>query len=180
VEVIALRGVDLEHLRENGDAKPPTRWVKQTSLTKRRMTECDVLVASSGAGPCGRPLWACSHLEKLFGRPVLYSNFCKRYRATSPVHAVYLDRFLFEMRRSGEIWDFINGTSLPNLDSRGLLNGKATLLPPTEILEAFAAFVRPIYKRLYSGETRTLAMIRDALLPKLLSGDLSLKAALTA
>jgi type I restriction enzyme S subunit len=179
VEVVALRGVDLEHLREYGDAKPPTRWITKTSLTKRRMSENDVLVASSGLGPCGRPLWACAQIEELFGKPVLYSNFCKRYRAESSIHAIYLDRSLFEMRRSGEIWEFINGTSLPNLDSQGLLNGKTMLVPPADVLEAFAQFVRPIYHRLYSGESRTLASLRDALLPKLLSGELLLAANFT-
>jgi type I restriction enzyme S subunit len=173
IEVAALRGVDLEHLRERGDANPPRRWIKESSLAKRRMSACDVLVASSGAGPCGRPLWVSPHLEAAFPVPVLYSNFCKRYRAATPAHALYFDRVLFEMRASGEIWDFINGTSLPNLDSNGLLTGKSVLVPPVEILEKFAAFVQPIYERLYSRQSRTLATLRDTLLPKLLSGELS-------
>ena len=173
IEVVALRGVDLEHLRERGDAKPPRRWVKESSLAKRRMSARDVLIASSGAGPCGRPLWVSPHLEAAFPFPVLYSNFCKRYRAASPAHAVYFDRVLFEMRQSGEIWDFVNGTSLPNLDSNGLMTGKSVLVPPVEILEKFAAFISSIYEHLYSRQSRTLATLRDTLLPKLLSGELN-------
>ena len=180
IEVAALRGVDLEHLRERGAANPPRRWIKESSLTKRRMSACDVLVASSGAGPCGRPLWVSPHLEAAFPVPVLYSNFCKRYRVATPAHALYFDRVLFEMRASGEIWDFINGTSIPNLDSNGLMTGKSALVPPVNILKKFAAFVQPIYERLYSRESRTLATLRDTLLPKLLSGELSVTANLLA
>jgi type I restriction enzyme S subunit len=172
IEVVALRGVDLEHLRKRGDANPPRRWIKESSFAKRKMTARDILVASSGAGPCGRPLWVSPKLEAVFPVPVLYSNFCKRYRATTQAHAMYFDRLLFEMRASGEIWDYINGTSLPNLDSNGLMAGKSVLVPPVEILEKFAAFVRPLYERLYSCESRTLATLRDTLLPKLLSGEL--------
>jgi type I restriction enzyme S subunit len=171
VEIVALRGVDLEHLRKRGAADPPHRWITESSLEKRRMCERDILVASSGVGPCGRPLWASPSIEVAFGIPVLYSNFCKRYRAASSAHALYLDRVLFGMRESGEIWQFINGTSLPNLDSNGLLKGKSVLLPPVDILELFSAFVRPLYVHLYSSDSRILPMIRDTLLPKLLSGE---------
>jgi type I restriction enzyme, S subunit len=174
IEVVALRGVDLEHLRQRGDANPPRRWVKESSLAMRRMSHRNVLVASSGAGPCGRALWVNPYLEAAFPVPVLYSNFCKRYRAATPAHALYFDRILFEMRESGEIWDFINGTSLPNLDSNGLMMGKIVLVPPVAVLEKFAAFVQPIYERLYSRESRILATLRDTLLPKLLSGEIPL------
>lgn len=176
VEVLALRGVDLEHLRERGDAQPPRRWVKESSFAKRRMSSCDVLIAGSGAGPCGRPLWVSPHLETAFSLPLLYSNFCKRFRAKTPEHAIYFDRLLFQMRQSGEIWDYINGTSLPNLDSNGLLTGKLVVVPPFEILKKFSEFIGPIYKQLYSGQSRNLSTLRDTLLPKLLSGELSVAA----
>ncbi len=171
-EVVVLRGVDLEHLRASGYAEPPRRWLKASSLAKRRMSSRDVLVAASGAGPCGRPLWVSPHLEAAFRLPVRYSNFCKRFQAHSESHAVYLDRVLFEMRQSGEIWEYINGTALPNLDAEGLLTNKHVLIPPLPILERFAAIVRPMYEKLYSRESRTLAALRDTLLPKLLSGEI--------
>ena len=173
VEVLALRGVDLDHLRARGDAEPPRRWVKESSLAKRRMTDCDVLIAGSGAGPCGRPLWVSPHLKAAFSLPLLYSNFCKRFRAKTPEHAIYFDRLLFGMRQSGEIWDYINGTSLPNLDSNGLLTGKLAVVPPFDILKKFSEVVGPIYEQLYSRQTRNLATLRNTLLPKLLNGELS-------
>ena len=119
-------------------------------------------------------------METAFSHPVIYSNFCTRLRAATPAHAVYLDRVLFEMRQSGEIWDFINGTALPNLDSDGLLKGKNVLVPPLGLLERFAAFLEPIYMKLYSRESVTLATLRDTLLPKLLSGELRAPAAIGA
>ena len=39
-------------------------------------------------------------------------------------------------------------------------------------VEKFFDFVFPIYTKLFNSESRTLAAIRDALLPKLISGEL--------
>ena len=46
--------------------------------------------------------------------------------------------------------------------------------PPTSIMAAFDRIARPLYGRLVSNEraSRTLAALRDALLPKLISGEL--------
>src|SRR5439155_3703245 len=74
VEASCLRGVDLEHLRCYGHASPPRRWFKPTSLERRAMDDRDVLVAGSGAGPTGRPLWMCAGLLESLG-PCVYSNF---------------------------------------------------------------------------------------------------------
>lgn len=53
------------------------------------------------------------------------------------------------------------------------------VLPDPVAAEAFTAVVRPLVDRIIAGihESRTLAAIRDALLPKLLSGELRVKQA---
>ena len=49
------------------------------------------------------------------------------------------------------------------------------ILPSKEIMDAFTKEVSPLYARITSNlkESRTLATLRDTLLPKLLSGELS-------
>jgi len=175
VETVCLRGVDLEHLRENGWADAPRRWLTASSIEKRSSCTRDVLVAGSGAGPTGRSLWAAPELDQVWGLPVVYSNFCKRFRCASERLAVYLDRSLSIMRDSGEIWDYVNGTSVPNLDAGALLSGKMIVLPADPILDAFAKLIKKVSARLFSPESRTLATLRDILLPKLLSGELPVK-----
>jgi len=85
--------------------------------------------------------------------------------------AVYVDRIFLSIRESGDIKGFTIGTSIPNLDHHGLLNGYPVFIPNHQILEKFLAFVRPIYQKLYNSESRILAETRDALLPKLISGE---------
>jgi type I restriction enzyme S subunit len=172
VEAVCLRGVDLEHLRHSGWADAPHRWLKRTSVAARRLDERDVLVAASGVGPIGRPLWVAHQLEAAYDLAVIYSNFCKRLRCKSVAMAVYVDRWLQLMRESGEIWEYANGTSIPNLDAKSLLSSKAIVVPPESILEFLLSIVRPVTERLYSLESRTLITLREVLLPKLISGEL--------
>lgn len=174
VEANCLRGVDLEHLRESGQASPPRRWFKPSSLERRAMDDRDVLVAGSGAGPTGRPLWMCTSLVSAL-EPSIYSNFCKRIRCGTAAGALYLDAWLHEMRQSREIWEYVNGTSVPNLDASSLLAGKEIPIPPIAVLDRYYGFVRPIREKLYSGQNRTLATLRDTLLPKLISGELRIE-----
>jgi len=48
------------------------------------------------------------------------------------------------------------------------------ILPPAEVMRAFDAVVFPLFQRILANlrESRTLATLRDTLLPKLLSGEL--------
>ena len=170
IEATCLRGVDLERLRGVGIAEPPKRWLKAAALDKRRMDDRDVLIAASGAGPTGRSLWMCSALVKRWDK-VSYSNFCKRIRCASSAHAVFLDAWLHEMRVSNEIWEHVNGTSIPNLDAGSLMNSKVIALPNPSLLNAFHNVVRPMWEFRFSDESRTLDAMRDYLLPKLLSGE---------
>ncbi|HUX82053.1 MAG TPA: restriction endonuclease subunit S [Halothiobacillus sp.] len=173
--VVSLRGVDLENLRSIGYAKDaPVRWVKSSAMEKRRVNECEVLIASSGAGPCGRPLWAGANFESIYGKPVIFSNFVKRLRCETSAKAIYVDRLLADMRESKEIWNFINGTSIPNLDDKLLLASKTVVLPSDGALLAFESIARVIYSKLYTEKAQTLIDLRDTLLPRLISGKLRL------
>ena len=50
-----------------------------------------------------------------------------------------------------------------------------TVIPPQKLIEAFTSITQPMLDRIHSNlhQSRTLATLRDTLLPKLLSGELS-------
>jgi type I restriction enzyme S subunit len=52
-----------------------------------------------------------------------------------------------------------------------------TFFPTDDVLEKFNRVVEPLFQKVYSNlhESRTLAALRDALLPRLLSGELRIK-----
>jgi type I restriction enzyme S subunit len=51
------------------------------------------------------------------------------------------------------------------------------IIPSRALLDAFDSSVQPLFQRIHEAgsESRTLAALRDVLLPKLISGELRIK-----
>jgi type I restriction enzyme S subunit len=66
-----------------------------------------------------------------------------------------------------------NGTTFMEI-SKSNFRPLPVVVPPPSVLGAFKKQIEPLYRRIVSNlrESRTLAGLRDALLPKLLSGEL--------
>jgi type I restriction enzyme S subunit len=66
-----------------------------------------------------------------------------------------------------------DGSVQKNLNT-ALVGGQELVIPPSEIVQAFDNVNEPIYQTIDKSiqESRTLAALRDALLPKLISGEL--------
>ena len=73
-----------------------------------------------------------------------------------------------EMRIKG------TGVAIPGLNSTAV-RSLGVLVPPRAIVDAFTRQVAPLITRILANakKSRTLATLRDTLLPKLLSGELS-------
>jgi type I restriction enzyme S subunit len=69
-----------------------------------------------------------------------------------------------------------NGTTFLEISKRNF-RPIPVIVPPPDVLEAFVGRTEPLYARIVSNlrESSTLAAIRDALLPKLLSGEIRVK-----
>lgn len=67
--------------------------------------------------------------------------------------------------------------SVFNTITRDTLAGVSSIAPPEAVLDAFEPVVAPFLQRIKCNllESRTLAAMRDALLPKLLSGEIRVK-----
>jgi type I restriction enzyme S subunit len=73
---------------------------------------------------------------------------------------------------------FVTGAVQPKLN-QGNLCRVPFVLPPESVSKEFAGIIEPMFARIRANheESRTLAALRDALLPKLLSGELRVPAA---
>ena len=100
--------------------------------------------------------------------PLNTSLWVKEFKRVSPAYAFHLLRNLdFEM--------FNAGSAVPTLN-RNHVHNLPVVIPPKQIVEAFDAQVMPLMRQQDANEnqSRTLANFRDALLPKLLSGELTI------
>jgi type I restriction enzyme S subunit len=85
-------------------------------------------------------------------------------------------RFLFHALRAHDLASLGADSAVPGLN-RNLAYMSPQVLPPPPLLEEFDSVTRPLGERVYActEESRTLAALRDTLLPKLISGELRVK-----
>lgn len=86
--------------------------------------------------------------------------------------------YLFFAIRSLELENFSGDSAVPGLN-REMAYLLKLLLPPEPILQSFAKLASSLFRKidLNQDETRVLSNLRDALLPKLLSGEIRVKQA---
>ncbi len=146
------------------------------SMKRGQVAHLDVLLYKDGR----RPGEFEPHVG-MFGEGFPFERFCinehvYRLRARRPATQAYLyfwlttDAMMDEMRNRG------TGVAVPGLNSANV-KAMPFLVPPTALLTSFEDKAKPVVTRILGNatESRTLAAIRDALLPKLLSGELRVK-----
>ena len=84
--------------------------------------------------------------------------------------------FLFHALQGHELPSMGSDSAVPGLN-RNIAYMNRQIAPPREIVEQFGFYVRRIYARCHclSAESRTLALLREALLPILVSGAIRCK-----
>jgi type I restriction enzyme, S subunit len=100
--------------------------------------------------------------------PLNTSLWVKDFRHSTPAYAFYLLRRL-------DFGLFNAGSAVPTLN-RNHVHNLMVAIPPMRLVEAFDSEVMPLLKRQRANddESETLSALRDALLPKLLSGEISI------
>jgi type I restriction enzyme S subunit len=158
-----------------------TKYVPQEffeRMTKGQIKSWDVLLYKDG----GRPGEFEPHVT-LFGdgfpfETAVINEHVYRLRAKPDFGQEFLffwltsDGVMEDMRRKG------TGVTIPGLNSTQV-KSLTTLLPSTGVVQAFANQARDSLSRILAAcvQSRTLRILRDALLPKLVSGELSAKEA---
>ncbi len=176
-----IRGADIPDLQNGGIGKMPIRYLKPSSLEKRMLRDGDLIVEISGGSPTqstGRPVfiseWLCRRLEV----PIVCSNFCRLVKPIKPTFSKFLYLWLRSLYTNDEFLQFENGTTgIKNL-AFTLFSATYKLCVPTEgILSEFETHVKPVFARQQASasENDSLALFRNTLLPKLLSGEIRVK-----
>jgi len=75
-----------------------------------------------------------------------------------------------------EILSRANGSTFLEI-SKANFRPIQVIMPTPKVMEAFDLQLRPLYKRIVENEreSRTLSALRDALLPRLISGEIRIK-----
>jgi len=135
----------------------------------------DVIVANTEQGFDYLLIGFPAVIPRRFGSMGLFSHhlFCVRPLTNSPIISYFIYLLLIDQRFRDEVTGYTNGTTVNMLREDGLKR-PLFAFPPAEVIKRFQKIVTPLFEKAEQclEESRTLAVTRDALLPKLLSGEI--------
>lgn len=167
---------NLNSVYEGGGYKYPGIKFYSGEYRDRHMLDAgDVIVANTEQGHDHLLIGYPAIVPKRFGDKGLFSHHLYRVRprAGSPLTARYIYQAMMTPRLRDEIIGHTNGTTVNMLSISGLEMSRV-VVPPAKLLQRFDALAKAILDRieLTHDANPTLAALRDALLPKLISGEL--------
>jgi type I restriction enzyme S subunit len=131
--VRSLRGIDLAGFNDFLTPDVPKRWVTEKQLRTRRLEVGDLVLEGSGTN-CGRSVIVSDEMLASQPDPLVFSNFCRRFRVDSEqVLPSVLGRLLALAYRQGEIQTYRTGSAMPNLDVNTLTDRFRVSLPPLAV-----------------------------------------------
>lgn len=173
-----IRGTDIYNIKSCQDGNIPTRFVEEKKLKTRGLIEGDIIIEVSGGSPTqptGRSLFITNKVLERLSLPVEPASFCRLFRPINKEIGLMLSLHLDKIYQDGKTWLYQNqSTGISNFQTKIFLDKEIVISPSKEIIEKFAKNIDPLFNLIYSSENIRLAHLRDTLLPKLLSGEITL------
>ncbi|RUO22099.1 restriction endonuclease subunit S [Aliidiomarina haloalkalitolerans] len=176
-KVKILRGTDLPNIYLGNDKKVPTRYVEPKKLKSRKLRPGDIVIEVSGGSkdqPTGRSLFLTKDFLNRLGvcEP---ASFCRLFRPINESIGLILGLHLRQIYSEGKTWQYQNqSTGISNFQTKVFLENELLALPDEDLISSFIKLALPLIDKVYSNESITLSDLRDALLPRLISGELNI------
>lgn len=176
-----IRGADIPNLQLADTAKMPIRYLKTSSISKRKLKPGNIVIEISGGSPTqstGRSVLITSEVLDRYPYSVVCSNFCRKLSLQDLTYSKYTYYWLRWLYDSGTLLQYENGTTgIKNFAYNIFSQTYNFVIPPSNLLERFEQVTCAISKKRENNgdEDNTLATLRDTLLPKLLSGQIRIK-----
>jgi len=176
-----VRGTDVPNLKKGQVNLDVYRYHKASNMASRELRAGDIVFEVSGGSTdqgLGRNVLLTDEALAKFGDKVMPASFCKLIRAdqakTSPY---YLQQLLDHLLETQEMAQFeVQSTGISNFQFEDFIDYQPVIIPAMEAMNSFDKLVKPMYKKIgiLSTQMATLRVTRDALLPRLLSGQLAI------
>ena len=149
---------------------------------KHLLNPGDMIVTNTEQGFDHLLIGHAAIVPRCYGPKGIYSHhiYRVRHKPTSPFSPHYLVELFNNRRWHYWISGFSNGTTI-NMLPMDALEMPMLVVPPLELVKKFTALAEAAHLQVEDNieQSRTLATLRDTLLPKLLSGELSVAEAAT-
>lgn len=176
-EVICIRGADIPEIARGNKGKPASRFILKKSLEKKQLSEGQIIIEISGGSPTqstGRTALITKELIAMAEKPLICTNFCRALSFKKHSHSVFVYSMLKHQYNKDLFFLYENGTTgIKNLDINTLFNQFQVVLPIEELMVQFEEVFNILQKSIYENGSQSdkLSIIRDVLLPKLMSGE---------
>ena len=175
--VYCIRGADIPEVRIGNKGKMPIRYILPKNFVSKQLVAGDIVVEISGGSPTqstGRAAAISKALLVRYDKGMVCTNFCK---ALKPIdgYSMFVYHYWQYLYDKGVFFSYENGTTgIKNLDINGFIETESIFIAPKEIVRKFDAVCQSIFSKIYANglENEELALLRDTLLPKLMSGEI--------
>ena len=179
--VYCIRGADIPEVRAGNKGKMPTRYILPKNYAAKQLVDGDIVVEISGGSPTqstGRAAAVSDALLARYDKGMVCTNFCKalKPRAGYSMYVYYYWQYLYDR---DIFFSYENGTTgIKNLDINGFIETEPIVIAPEGLVEKFDAVCQTVFSKIYANgmENEHLALVRDTLLPKLMSGEIDASA----
>ena len=176
-KVYCVRGADIPDVKAGNKGKMPIRYILPKIYANKQLSDGDIVVEISGGSPTqstGRCTAITQSLLDRYDSGMVCTNFCKAIKPLEGYNmfVYYYWQYLYEQKI---FFSYENGTTgIKNLDFSGFLESETIFIPPIDEVRKFNDYCRTVFDQIFANgkQTEQLANIRDALLPKLMSGEI--------
>ena len=176
-KVYCIRGADIPEVKAGNKGKMPTRYILPKNFVKKQLTAGDIIVEISGGSPTqstGRCTAITQSLLDRYDSGMVCTNFCKAIKPKEG-YSLFIYYYWQYLYGKGIFFSYENGTTgIKNLDFSGFIETETILIPPVDKVIAFDDYCKSIFNQIFANgkQNEHLAVLRDTLLPKLMSGEL--------
>lgn len=178
-KVFCIRGADIPNIKRGDKGNMPTRFIIEKNFQSKALMDGDMVIEVSGGSPTqatGRACRISRGLLDKYNHSIVCTNFCRAIKPLSQYSSFLY--YMWEMfYNQGIMFSYENGTTgIKNLDINGLIQKEPIIIPPVEIALEFEKITQIYYEKIQSNgvESEMLSLLRDTLLPRLMSGELKI------
>ena len=176
-KVYCIRGADIPEVKAGNKGKMPTRYILSKNFAAKQLAAGDIVVEISGGSPTqstGRCTAITQSLLDRYDSGMVCTNFCKAMKPKEG-YSLFIYYYWQYLYGKGVFFSYENGTTgIKNLDFSGFIETETILIPPVDKIIAFDDYCKSIFNQIFANgkQNEHLAVLRDTLLPKLMSGEL--------
>ena len=180
-KVYCIRGADIPEVKAGNKGKMPTRYILPKNFAAKQLAAGDIVVEISGGSPTqstGRCTAITQSLLDRYDSGMVCTNFCKAIKPKEG-YSLFIYYYWQYLYGKGVFFSYENGTTgIKNLDFSGFIETETILIPPVDKIIAFDDYCKSIFNQIFANgkQNEHLAVLRDTLLPKLMSGELDVSA----